>query len=381
MNIAEMNLEEIQARKAEIVARREAITAELETAESDVLDTLEAEADALNEEERALNERETAINEAAEARAKQIADVLANGKVIKTMEERKTMTEMEIRSSREYIEAFATYVRTGKDEEVRSLLSDNTTNGVIPVPTFVGEIVAERLKASKILARTRKMYAQGNVKVGFEYGAPAATVHEEGAAEQDEEALLLGIVTAASETLKKWVAISDEALDTMNGEAYLRYLYDEVARGIIKARENAVVAAILAAPQTATKTTPSVPKTGEASGNIADFVNARALLSSAAEDLVIICTPAQYAQYRALQFGASYAVDPFDGLEVLFNDTVTAPIIGDLYGVLENMPKGEEPQIKYDDLTRKKEDLVEILGRLPVATAVVGDKWFAKVSA
>lgn len=381
MNIAEMNLEEIQARKAEIVARREAITAELETAESDVLDTLEAEADALNEEERALNERETAINEAAEARAEQIADVLANGKVIKTMEERKTMTELEIRSSREYIEAYATYVRTGKDEEVRSLLSDNATNGVIPVPTFVGEIVAERLKASKILARTRKMYAQGNVKVGFEYGAPAATVHEEGAAAQDEEALLLGIVTAAPETLKKWVAISDEALDTMNGEAYLRYLYDEVARGIIKARENAVVAAILAAPQTATKTTPSVPKTGEASGNIADFVNARALLSSAAEDLVIICTPAQYAQYRALQLGASYAVDPFDGLEVLFNDTVTAPIIGDLYGVLENMPKGEEPQIKYDDLTRKKEDLVEILGRLPVATAVVGDKWFAKVSA
>lgn len=380
MNINEMNLDEIQARKAEIVERRNAITAELETAEADVLDALENEADALNEEERSLNERETAINAAAEARTKEIAEVLENGKEIHK-EGRKEMTEMEIRSSKEYIDAFANYVKTGKDEEVRSLLSDNVTTGVIPVPTFVGDIVAERLKSSKILARTRKMYAQGNVKVGFEYGAPAAAVHTEGSAAQAEEALLLGIVTAVPATLKKWISISDEALDSMNGEEYLRYLYDEVARGIIKARENAVVAAILAAPETATKTTPSVAKTGEASGNIADFVNARALLSSAAEDLVIICTPAQYASYRALQMGANYGVDPFDGLEVLFNDTVTAPIIGDLYGVLENLPKGDEPQIKYDDLTRKKEDLVEILGRLPVATAVVGDKWFAKVSA
>lgn len=380
MKFEEMNLEDIEKRLGEIAERRSGIADVLETEDAD-LDALKAEAEALNDEEGQLNERKAAIIAAAEARAKEIADVITSGKVIKEFEEKKTMTEMEIRSSKEYIEAYAHYIRTGKDEEVRSLLSDNVNTGVIPVPTFVGEIVAERLKVSKILTRTRKMYAQGNVKVGFEYGAPAATAHTEGGAAQDEEALLLGIVTAAPETLKKWISVSDEALDSMNGEEYLRYLYDEIARGIIKARENAVVAAILEAPQTATKTTPSVAKTGEAAGEITDFVNARALLSSAAEDLVIICTPAQYATYRGLQMAANYGVDPFDGLEVLFNDTVTAPIIGDLYGVLENLPKGETPQIKYDDLTRKKEDLVEILGRLPVATEVVGDKWFAKVSA
>ena len=49
MTINEMNLDEIQARKAEIVERRNAIPAVLETAEADVLDALENEADALNE--------------------------------------------------------------------------------------------------------------------------------------------------------------------------------------------------------------------------------------------------------------------------------------------------------------------------------------------
>ena len=151
--------------------------------------------------------------------------------------------------------------------------------------------------------------------------------------------------------------------------------------GIVKAEENAVVAKILAAPQTADATHPAVAKTGAAAGAINDFVAARALLSSAAEDLVIICTPAQYATYRGLQMAANYGVDPFDGLEVLFNDTVTAPIIGDLSGVLMNTPKGEAVQIKYDDMTRKKEDMVEILGRHPAAIEVVGNLFFAKVAA
>ena len=154
-----------------------------------------------------------------------------------------------------------------------------------------------------------------------------------------------------------------------------------IARGIVKAREDAVVAKILAAPATADATHPAVAKTGAAAGAITDIINARALLSSAARDIVVICTPAQYATYRGLQFGSNYGADPFDGLTVLFNDTVTAPIVGDLAGVLENLPKGDAVEFKYDDKTRMKDDLVDILGRQPSAIAVVGNKFFAKVSA
>ena len=364
MEIKEMQMSDIETRSAEI---------------EELLKSEDADIDALTTEVQELENRKAEILAEVEQRKMEMAEAMLNAKEVEEFREEEINME-EIRNSREYIDAFAKYVRTGNDKEVRALLTDNNS-GVIPVPEFVGEIVAERLKESKILSRVRHMEVGGNVKVGFEYSAPAAGKHTEGGDPIAEEALALGIVNLVPSTYKKWVAISDEALDTMSGESLLRYLYDEVARGIIKARENEVVAKILAAPQTADATHPAVAKTGAAAGAITDFINARALLSSAAEDLVIICTPAQYATYRGLQMAANYGVDPFDGLEVLFNDTATAPIIGDLKGVLENLPNGDAVQFKFDDKTDMKADLVNILGRMPSAIEVVGNKYFAKVAA
>lgn len=371
-----MTREEIMTLDFEgVESRASQIVVELADADAEGIELLNAELEAIEERKSALNAELEEKRQAAQAVAK------GAGKAIETRKEEKKMST-EIRNSHEYIEAFAKYVKTGNATECRSLLSDNVQGGVVPVPTFVGEIVAKRLEASPILSRVRRMNAAGNVKVGFEISAPAAGTHTEGSTTPvAEEELALGIVNLVPTTFKKWVSISDEALDSMAGEEYLRYIYDEVARGIIKAEENAVVAKILAAPQTATASAPAVAKTGSAAGAIADFVNARALLSSAAEDLVIICTPAQYASYRALQMAANYGVDPFDGLEVLFSDAATAPIIGDLGGVMMNLPKGEAIEFKYDDRTRMKLDLVDILGRQPAAIEVVGNLFFAKVSA
>ena len=361
----------------ELEERKAAIASETDEADAEKLDALNAELEAIEERTKALRLEMEESRKAAEAVAK------GAGKKIETRKGEEKMTDMEIRNSHEYIEAFAKYVKTGNDKECRALYSDNVESplvGSIPVPTFVGEIVAKRLEDSEILRRVRRMNAAGNVKVGFEISAPAAAAHEEGGEAVTEEALVLGIVTLVPVTYKKWVQVSDEALDSMSGEAYLSYIYDEVARGIIKAEENAVVAAILNAPQTADADSPAVAKTGSAAGNIADFVNARALLSSAAEDLVIIASPAQYAQYRALQMAAQYGVDPFDGLEVLFSDAATAPIIGDLSGVMMNLPKGDAIEFKYDDTSLMTSDMVRILGRQPAAIGLVGNKFFAKVA-
>ena len=364
--IMSLGFEDLETRASEIAT---------ETAEADK-DALEA----LNAELDIIEERKLALKEEAESRKKKAEAVIeGKGTEIEVREESNKMTNKEIRNSQEYIEAYANYVKTGKDLECRTLLSDNVQNGVIPVPDFVGGIVAKALEESEILRRVRRMEAAGNVKMGFEYGAPAAVAHTEGGDAISEEQLLLGIVTLIPQTWKKFVQISDEALDSMSGEAYLTYLYEEVARGIIKAREDAVVKAILAAPTTADATHPSVPEATVNTPALADFVNGRALLSSAARNLVIICTPQDYAAYRALQMGAYYGVDPFDGLEVLFNDEATVPIIGDLHGVLENCPKGEGVEFKYDDKTLMTSDIVKILGRLPSAIGVVGDKFFAKI--
>ena len=368
MNLKDMESAALEARKAEIATACESSDADL---------------DALLEEVRSINE-ELDLRKKEEAQRAELRDMVANdnaGEVvetIETIEERKEMDNMEIRNTREYINAFAKYVRTEDDRECRALLTENVS-GTLPVPEFVYGIVAKEIASSEILNRARHMNAKGNLKVGFEISAPAAEAHTEGDEAIDEEALTLGVVEIVPQMLKKWVSISDEALDLANGEEYLRYIYEEVARGIVRAKEDAIVAAILAAPQTATSSAPAVAKTGTAAGALDDFVNGRALLSSAARDLCIICTPAQYATYRGLQMAAHYGVDPFDGLPVLFNDTVTAPIIGDLKGVMVN--EASDIQLKFDDKTLMTEDLVRILGRQYVGIAVVGEKFFAKVSA
>ena len=365
--IMELGLEELEE-------RRTAIAAETDEADAETIERLNAELDTIEERRKII---ETEMEETRKA-----AEAVANGAgvEIETRKDEKIMTNMEIRNTHDYIEAFAKYVKSGDDKECRSLLTENV-KGSVPVPEFVEGIVAERAKESKILSRVRKVNAGGNVKVGFEISAPAAGTHTENGGAIAEEALELGIVTLVPTTFKKWVSISDEALDTMSGEAYLSYIYDEVTRGVIKARENAVVAAILAAPQEATSTAPAVAKTGSAKGAITDIVDAMALLSDAAEDLVVICSKADYAAYKGLQMAANYGVDPFDGLEVITCDAATAPIVGDLSGVMENLPKGDAIEFKYDDRTRMKEDLVDILGRQPSAIAVVGNLFFAKVSA
>ena len=373
-----MTREEIMALDMEALETRAGeIAVETAEADSEMLETLNAELDA-------IEERKAAINvEIEERKIAEEAVLKGEGEVIEERKDEHKMTDKEIRNSREYIDAFANYVKTGNAKECRTLWSDNIDQsgevGSVPVPDFVAGIVAEALKESEILSRVRRMEAAGNVKVGFEYSAPAAVQHEEGGAPIIEEELGLGIVTLIPKTWKKWVSISDEALDSMSGEAYLQYIYEEVTRGIIKAREDAVVAAILNAPTTATATQPAVAEGTATTPALADFVNARALLSSAARDLVIICTPSQYADYRALQMGANYGVDPFDGLPVLFNDTVTVPIIGDLNGVMENCPKGDAVEFKYDDKSSMVDDLVLVLGKLPSAIGVVGNKFLARI--
>lgn len=363
MNLKEMTIEQLEERRA-------AIANEIESPDAD-LDALEKEAREIKEE---LETRKQAEAKKAEIRS---AVAAGQGTVIKKMEEPKKMNINEIRSSEEYINAFAQYAKTGDATECRALLSDNATNGTVPVPTFVADMVAERVKESKILSRVRKMNAAGNVKVGFEIVTPEASSHNEGV-EVQEEALELGIATLVPTTFKKWVSISDEALDSMNGRQYLEYLYDEITRGIILAREKQVATVIYNAPESATRTQAGVGVHTITTPSISDFVNAAANLSSAAEDIVIIMDAATYAGYKGIQMSSTFGADPFDGHEVIINKYFTSPVIGDLKGIMENLPKGDEIEFKYDEQTLMTSDMVRVLGRQPSAIGVVGDHYFIK---
>lgn len=390
MEISEMRLEDIQIRKAEIEARREAMVAEIEAAEDEALDALETEADALEEEERQLDEREKAINEAAEVRAKELADVMANGKVKHEFEEEKrTMSNLEVRKSHEYNLAYAEYIKTGDDSQCRALLTENVS-GTVPIAEYAEDRVRTAWNREGIMSRVRKSYLKGNLKIGWEKSADAAYVHTEAANQAvTEESLVLGVTTLVPESIKKWISISDEVKD-MKGEAFLDYIYDELTYQIAKKAADRLVAKIIACTAGGSNDHPMQSSITATSVSVGLTAKALAQLSDEAANPVIIMNKATWGSFKEAEAANGYRYDPFEGLPVVFNNSLATfdaattgvcyMIVGDLgVGAQANFPAGEEINIKMDELSKMEYDLVRILGREYVGLGVVAPYAFCMI--
>ena len=382
MELNEMTIEQLEERKT-------AIAAEIDAPEAD-LDALEAEARAIKGEIESRKAAEAKRNEIRSAVAGGAGEVVTKMKV----EEKKTMTIEELRKSPEYIDAYAEYIKYEDDTELRNMLTtvnDTTPNGTatIPVPVFVYEITKTAWEREGITSRVRKSYMKGNLKVGFEISGSAAVIHAEGASAISPEDLVLGTVEMIPQSIKKVVQISDEAMD-LRGEAFLRYIYDELTYRIAKKAADELVAKIIACGTVSTTTCPGVPKvvTTATLGTVAAAV---ANLSDEAANPVVMMNKLTWGTFKGLQANGSYAYDPFEGLPVVFNNTIKAysaastgdtyMIVGDLdHGALMNFPNGDGIQFKFDEMTLKKQDLIEVLGRQFVAIGVVAPDAFVKVT-
>ena len=376
MELKEMTIEELMERKSQIAVDAEAPEADL---------------NALTDEVRAINE-EIEARKNAEAQKAEIRAAVANGagEVTETIEpeireEKKTMEE--IRNSKEYIEAFAQYIKTDDPTECRALLSENGS-GTVPVPELVYDIVKTAWEREGIMSRVRKAYIKGNLKVGFEISSSPAATHNEGVA-VDEESLVLGTVALIPQSIKKWISISDEAMD-LSGEAFLRYIYDELAYRIAKKAADLLVAKIIACGTVSTTTCPGQAEVTEATIGVGTVAKAMAALSDEAANPVIMMNKQTWGALKAAQAGANYGYDPFEGLPVVFNNTITAysaattgvayMIVGDLeQGALANFPNGEEISFKYDEMTLATQDLVRVIGREFFGLGVVAPNAFTIV--
>ena len=379
-DIMTLGFEELDKRASEIAA---------ETAEADK-DQLEA----LNSELDSIEERKTALKVEIEETRK-AAEAVANGagKTIETRKDEKKMADIEIRNSKEYIDAYAEYIKSGNAMECRKLTSENDTTpngtGTVAVPEFVYDIVKTAWQREGIMSLVRKSYLKGNLKVQFEISGTDAAIHTEGDAAVSEQTLVLGIVTLVPQSIKKWISISDEVYD-LRGEEFLRYIYDELAYRIAKKAADTVVAKIEACGTVSTTTCPGVPKYTAASVSVGSVAQAMALLSDEAANPVVMMNKATWGAFKAAEYAGSYPVDPFEGLPVVFNNTIKAfsaastgdtyAIVGDLgHGALANFPNGEGITFKFDELSKKKEDLIEVLGREYVALGVVASDAFVKI--
>lgn len=372
MEIKEMNFAELEERRAKLAE-------EINEADAERLDAINAELDA-------IQARKAELKTEAENRAKDMEEVLKAPEPTPIIDERKT-EEMETRNTKEYINAFAEYIKTGDDREARALLTENVSGGKLPVPEFVDEIVRTAWENDEILSRVRKTYFRGNLKVAFELSADGAYEHTEGTTAVTEESLTLGIVTMIPKNIKKWITISDEAV-AMGGESFLRYVYDELTYQIVKKLRELVVTDI-ASLGTSSATAPVAPQVSAAPA-IGTIASALANLSDEAKNPVVIMNRLTWGDFKAAQASASYAYDPFEGLPVLFttalDDYTTASasevyaIVGDLDGVQVNYPEGDDVVIKWDDLSLAEKDMVKVVGRQYAAHAVTANGRFCNIA-
>ena len=385
-----MSKEEIMVLDAEqIEARKAELKVELEAAETnEAIDAIKAENDL-------LEERIAQIKLEVEQRKLDMAAVIkGQGDVIEEVKDERKVTTMEVRNTPEYINAYAEYIKSGNDMECRKLTSENDTTpngtGTVAVPEFVYDIVKTAWEREGIMSLVRKSYLRGNLKVQFEISGSDAAIHAEGDTAVAEESLVLGIVTLVPQSIKKWISISDEVYD-LRGEEFLRYIYDELTYRIAKKAADTLIAKIEACGTVSTTTCPGVPKLVAASPALGTVAAAMSMLSDEAANPVIIMNKATWGTFKAVEYAGSFPVDPFEGLPVVFNNTVTAAsaattgvtyaIVGDLgHGALANFPNGDGIDFKFDELSKKKEDLIEVLGREYVALGVVAPNAFVKIT-
>lgn len=378
MELKNMSVSELEARKAEIAT---------------LVDNEDSDLDALTEEVRAINE-ELEARKNAEAKKEEIRSLVADGEgetveEITTIEERKTMDVMEIRNSAEYINAYAEYIKTGNDKECRALLSENSAGGTVAVPELVYEIVKNAWEKEGIMRLVKKTYLRGNLKVSFEVSADPAVVHTTEGTAVNEENLVLGTVELSPKSIKKWISISDEALD-LRGADLLRFVYEELTYRIAKKAADELLAKIEACGTQTTTGGVGVANISASSIQMGTVADAIAHLSDQAANPVIIMNKLTYSAFKAVQYANGYGADPFEGLPVLFNNSIAAfsaattgvtyAIVGDLgEGALANFPNGQDITIKYDDLSLAEKDLVKIVGRQFVGLGVIAPNAFARI--
>lgn len=290
----------------------------------------------------------------------------------------------ELRNSQSYIDAYAKYIKTGKDKEIRAMLTENVEGGQIPVPEFVYDTVKTAWEDSELLSYIRKLNVKGNLKVGYEISSTGAVEHPEGAPRIEEEQLLIGVVELIPQTIKKYVMLSDE-LEAMASRDFLMYVYDELTHQIARKLEERIINDIV-------NPSDDSPEIGVLQGNPEPRSIALVLskLCAEAKNPVAIMNRGTWGSFKKVQYDANFSVDVFEKLTVIFCDVLPSYedaqigekylIVGDFSnGALLNYPEGEEIRIKRDDITLATQDLVRYVGRVYCAFGVIAPKHFAVI--
>ena len=380
----------------ELLTRSAEIKSELEGDNPDV--------ESLEEEVKAIEERRAVILK-ENRKADMVAVLSGEGHDItesiiteNTEEKNMEFDIKEFRNSEAYVHAYANALRDHDENftECRKLLTTNgsSDNGAntVPVPDIVYDTIQTSWDREGLTSKVKKAYIKGNVKIGVEIGASEAAIHSEGASAPDEETLILATVNLIPFTIKKWISFSDEVLDMDDG-TFLRYIFDELTYQIARKTANQIIAKINACGTVST----NVGTTNIAVAKIVTTAITQGLIAEALGELTdeatnntIVMNKQTYAAFKAVQYAGNFSTDIFEGLDVVFNNSIkpwsvattgdSIAYVGDFgNGFLCNFPNGDEIKTVLD--VNAKADLVEAVGRRPVAMGVIKANAFCKIVA
>ena len=366
MDFSKMTIEELDAYTNQLAE-------EARTADTTRLDEINADLDK-------IEARKKELKQAADIMKRAMAAV-ANGAgtpVGTPTPEKGSKGLKEVRNSDRYVEAFAKYIKTGKDDECRAILTEDVaeppdgSSGPVPVPTFVDERIKSAWERDEIFNRITKTYVDGDMEVGFEISATDAAIHTEGADAPSEEKIVLGIAKILPDYIKKWIRVSDKVM-AMGPRRFLEYLYDEITYKVIKKAAETAIDKVTTAPQTSTSSKVGVPQIANDADSTA-VINAKGLLGDDADQIVAVMNRATEAAIKAGAIAGNYPVDPFDGATVLHCSKLPAyseaedgdvyMVVGDLRAIQANLPEGESLKFVFDEYTYAEADLVKIVGKL-----------------
>ena len=361
MKFDEMTVEQLEARQAEIAGMEtEGVGTDELNARSEELEAIKAELEARQAAAKAEEEARKAVENGA-------------GETREEHKEEKRMELSEIRNSPEYIEAYANYIRTGNDNECRTvLLTKNApASGQLPVPDLLEQTIKTAWERNEFLNKIRKTYFRGNMRVPFELSATGAWKHVEGTTGLTEEEITIGIVTLTPHNIKKLVRVTDECV-AMGGEEFLTYIYEEVTYQILKELVKEIIDYIDDLSTSNGATAIGIPKVKVAPG-VMVLPNAATNLSEEATDLCVVLNRLTEAKFNTAYASGNFAINPFDGFTKVYCSALPAydsasendmyALVGDLKAVQANYPEGEGIIIKWDDLSEAEDDIVKVVGR------------------
>lgn len=378
-----MTLEQVEARIAEL--------------DKEVRESADAEVvKKATEERKALNERRDELK-SLEKRKSQAAELTGGAHPDKVVEARVKKPDVDFRDSLAYGKAFLRGIKTGNYAECRALMTENGVVGsdplntaTVPVPTSLDNEIRNAWETYQLVSLVKKTYQKGIVKVLFEVSATGASIHLEGTPAPEQEKIVFGTVELAPDNIKKWITITDEAIEGTTVDT-IGYIYKEIAQKIVEKAEEEIVANLVGAQVATDATHPGIAELQQ-NPAVDTILVAVSLLSGKARNLHIAMNRQTYPAFVKLALDAGYAIDVFDGLKdkIIFSDkypAFSAALTGDVYmtigdfgyGYQANFPNGNDITIKRDDLSLAEFDLVKLVGKQYVGHGIIAPKAFVNV--